>query len=732
MDFNLTSLKKDKVEIPERPGHSISNDRHVAMKDAIAPYARKTEQKNLTSVYVDYKTRNTKIAWVICPEWAPEFPPFNLARLSGVCKTAGYESFILDLNAKAHKIYRKDWQPNKKLPFRLWDPTGSWHWQPENYYKDIHPLLGPILEKAVDYIINQKPQVVGFTQYYTSEEPTNWMARELKKKAPHIITVVGGSNVHKDWFNAIPEYDYVVSGEGEAAILEILEEIENGHVPTEQKIMKQPEKQRINISQMPMPDYEGIDFNDYVVPNGVTSEFSRGCTAKCTFCDETHFWRYRQRRAESVLEEAEWLWYNRGVDIMWFIDSLVNGDINELRAFARGIKAKNLPTKWTGYARCDGKMDDEYFKDLAEGGCIMLNYGCESGSQKVLDSMHKGVTVKEMEDNFRLGAKYGIWAATNWIVGFPTEDLIDFAHTMTFLWRNRNNNLNNIGAGVGMAVGPESIVGQNPQRWNVSWHKYQGHWIRNDLTFGGTHMLHRVKFFYIYLDQIVHCAKNYIGYPVRYALKQEHYDIVYDDEKLRHTIDYEDFDFNIIKPNINVYADTMVNEIWPLLRMLWLIRGGYEISIKFNPEIDLKEFGAQYGPGMFVGNYRFKIDHEGNWKADFEYNFEQIDNPYDTRSDNDPFKGPFFAQDYSNMNSNAAYRAKKLAKPDWGTGERQEPDWDEMFAEQKYLNETIDFTYKYHFKETGKWSRDSNKIAVPDEIKTKSYNHNLIDIKEIK
>ena len=75
------------------------------------------------------------------------------------------------------------------------------------------------------------------------------------------------------------------------------------------------------------------------------------------------------------------------------------------------------------YARCDGRMDDEYFKDIAEGGCIMLNFGCESGSQKVLDDMAKGVTTKEMEDNFDSCKEYGVYAVTNWIVGFQQRSM---------------------------------------------------------------------------------------------------------------------------------------------------------------------------------------------------------------------------------------------------------------------------------------------------------------------
>ena len=117
LDFNLTKLAKDKVEIPDRPTADVENDRHMEMMKVIAPYAKKKEQKNMTPVYVDYKTRDTKIAFVMCPEWAPEFPPFNLARLSGVCKSAGYESRIYDLNIRAYNLHQDDWQPNNKIPF---------------------------------------------------------------------------------------------------------------------------------------------------------------------------------------------------------------------------------------------------------------------------------------------------------------------------------------------------------------------------------------------------------------------------------------------------------------------------------------------------------------------------------------------------------------------------------------------------------------------------------------
>lgn len=719
IDFNLNNLAKDKAELPEKPELSVEDARHQAMHDVIKKYAKPVQQKNMTAIYADYKTRKSSIVLVMCPEWAPEFPPFNLARLSGICKSAGYETTIMDLNVKAYNLHQNEWQPGGKLPFRLWDPSASWHWLGETYMNDVHPLLEPLLEEGIQQILEMNPTVVGFSQYYISEEPTNWMAQQIKERAPHIKLAVGGSNVHKDWFDHRGIYDYVVAGEGEAAILQILDDVEEGIEHDEHPvIMKQSVKERININGMPMPDYTGLDFNEYKVPNGVTSEFSRGCTAKCTFCEETHFWKYRQRQAVDVITEAEWLYYNKGADVMWFIDSLVNGNPNELRAFALALRAKKIPMRWTGYARCDGRMDEEYFRDISgEGGCIMFNYGIESGSQRVLDDMAKGVTIKEMEDNFKWGKKYGVMAATNWIVGFPTEKHIDFAQSMTFLWRNRNMNINNVGAGVGMAVGPETIAGQNPHKFNVSWHKYQNHWIANDFTIGGTHVMHRVKFFHMFLDLISDSTEIPFGYPVRTNLALEHYDIKLDNPDAQYEIEYEDFDYMIIKPNISPFADHLVNEIWPFLRLLWLTKGGYTAKIKFNPEIDLKEFGSQFGPGMFEAEYNFRINAEGSWTANFEYDFKQIDNPYDMRAPER--RGPFFAQDYSRMQSNAAQRARALAKPTWDKLKgRDDIDFNDLLEEEKFLNENIDFTFDYKFTGTGKWDRTEAVIEVPDEIST--------------
>lgn len=733
MDFNLRKLAKPKLEVKARPTDDIANAKHMAMLEAIAPYAKKTVQKNLTPVYVNYKTRKTKLVLVLCPEWAPMFPPFNLARLSGIAKTAGFETSILDLNIIAYNEYKHNWIPNKKLPFKLWDPSASWHWLSDTYYKDIHPVLEPLLDKAVDDIISMNPDLVGFTIYYISEEPTKWMCQEIKRRAPHIKIAVGGSNVQKNWFQIHSYYDYVVNGEGEQALLNILDEIENGIEYTEPQYISQPEEQRININGLPMPDYESIDFSLYDIPNGVNSEISRGCTAKCTFCEETHFYKYRQRQAVDLLSEVEWLYYNKGTDVIWFIDSLVNGNLKELRAFCKAVDAKGLKINWTGYARCDGRMDLEYFKDLRAGGCIMLNYGIESGSQKVLDDMDKGVTIAEMEQNFIDGKKVGIFAATNWIVGFPTEDFKDFADSFTFLWRMRNMNINNVGAGVGFGLGPETIAGQNPDRFNLSYHKYHGHWITKDFAKAGPHVMTRVKTFHMFLDFMTGCTVLPFQYPIRDQLAKTHYKIHLHDPNLINEIEYEDFDYNIISPNINPFANTLVNEMWPFFRMLWRCRGGYDAEVYFNPEIDLKEFGYQYGPAYYWATFKFSITKDGQWKANFDFKFDQnVKNPDDEMYSRPKERhGPFYAQDYSRMMSNTAKRARVLAKPSWDIEKgRSDSEFWSLLEEENFLNQNIDFSFKFKYKKTGTWGdyiKFKKEVPKVKKIKESVFTINFIN-----
>jgi len=707
-------LAKEEWKPNEKPDVEMADAKHLSMMQAIAPYVKSNKvQKNVTNVDISYATRKTKLLLVLMPEWAPEFPPFNTARLTAVAKSAGYHTRALDLNIKAYRYLRHHVETGL-LDFDPWNGTREWKWLEANYHTDIHPALEPLFRKHLNEIIANPPDVVGFSVYYCNEEPVRWMVKELKAALPNIKIIVGGSNTHNqvERMSQEPLYDYVCNGEGEKILLEILEEIENGVVYETTQVRRQPEEQRINISNLPLPDYSDFDMNEYRFPNGVCSELSRGCTAKCTFCEETHFWRYRQRQATDALSEVEHLYYTYGTDVFWFIDSLVNGNINELRAFCKGVIAKDLKIHWTGYARCDGRMDREFFEDLAKSGCIMLNYGIESGSQRTLDNMAKGVTIKEMEQNLQDGIDTGVMAFSNWMVGFPTETHQDFADTMTFLWRNRNKGFVNIAAGFGFGLGPTSVAGQNPEKFNLHDHQYIGQWISKDFSLSKMHVVMRMKMFATFLQNVKFQTSYDVTIPDRPNLPKFHYKIQYNDPNKLNEIEYENYHYDIARPNISPFADSLFNEMFVLWRMLWRTRGGFKGVMIFDEDLDMKEWGDRNAGPMWA-EHTFEITDDGKWKARSWVKYKQ---PPTDMAEGQPYarRSPFFAQDYSRYQINTAKRARVFAKPKWGDEGRNHEEFMWLLEEEKIMNQCIDFTFEHIWEGEGDWSDvDNYKIDIP-------------------
>lgn len=692
-----------KVNLP-KPGDG--QDRHMAMLEAIAPFARSVS-KNLTEVKIIPSTKKSKAIFVLLPEWSPMMAPFNIARLSSVVLKAGYQTKCYDINAKLY-IQHPKWIEDGKIDYNPWDGARSFKWDQHYYFEELHNLALPTLEYYLDEIEREKPDFVGLTMYYCNESPVIWFAQELKKRLPNVKLGLGGPGMHLRFHQVQHEppyfengrhlFDYAVTGEGEQLILQILAEIEQGYKKEGIQMLSQQGKERLNLNNFPIPDYKDFDFNDYEISNGMLTEFSRGCVAKCTFCEETHFWNYRQRQAISAIEEIEHMYYTYGTNVIWFLDSLVNGNLSELRAFCKAVVAKQMEIKWTGYSRCDGRMDDEYFKDLAASGCFMLNYGCESGSDKVLADMVKGVTKKEMEQNFKSNKKYKIEAMTNWIVGFPTEQYQDFSDTMTMLWRNRLNNITVISTAPGFGLGMQTINGQNPDRFGIENFWFCGGILRKDRTLSKFHTLIRVKSFAIFCMEMVKHVPHPVAIPNRPNLIGKHYVLEFLDKDQCFDIEYENFDYNILKPNISSFADSLVNEMFVLFRLIWRMKGAFKMTYKFNPIIDKEEFGTIHSE-PFYADVEFNIDKEGNWNSKGTYKFEQPESYTEDRANLYPFKH----FDFSKLDSDAAKRARKLAKSEFGMEGRPAESFVELEEHVMKLNREENLSFEYAYETSGKW-----------------------------
>jgi len=609
-------------------------------KDVIAAkgllkYAR--PQSNLSDVVIENNiTRNTHLILVMMPKWAVYFAPYNIARLSAVARAAGYKTSVRDYNVETwHRL-------KNTLDKDPYEGHGSkdYLWLDEMYENTLKSHVDPLLEEYLEDLVSLKPDVVGFSLYYTNVIPSFWMAEQLKKRLPGVKIIGGGSHLQwhdEDSGGRYPNFDHVIKGEAEELLLEILDKIDTGQT-LDRYQYNSDFGRRINLDSLPFPDYSDMNVNRYLVPNAISAEISRGCVAKCAFCAETLFWKYRGRQGLRILDEVEQQYRTYGTNVFWFIDSLVNGNTNALREFALGVVERGLKIKWKGYARCDDRMDFEYLRDLKNSGCFDLSFGIESGSQLVLDAMKKNTKVPVIERNLNDCKKLGISCSTNWMLGFPGEASDDFAKTMTMAWRVQScvGNMSR----QAMNLGPSRIA-NDPERYNIHPKYFLNYWATTDLGNTKLHRLIRVKSFNILAEQM----PKYSARPP--ALRNEfarslnntfNFDIEFKNQitpkDLPHYVDipYEDFDYEIIKsPGLDsLFKRTVVNEIWPLFRTLWRSRkkSAMKMFVKFDPSWDYNNHGGALGGDNFTAVYNFEIDDNKQWRASCDLKFIAPENPY--------------------------------------------------------------------------------------------------------
>ena len=597
---------------------AVDDSTHVKIAESFLasqrPKYESRKQKNLTAVEARYEiTRQNRVALVVAPEWSPLAPPYGIARMSALSKFMGFATKCWDININTkHQAGCPEY----------WTAYEDWKWTEPHYSENIHPKIEPTLLKYIDEIVSWNPTIIGFSSWYTNDTCTTWIAKQFRQRLLNAVLVLGGANATQLKVSHKGLFDHVVSGEGELWWVRILEHYENpqNEIP---HLCIQSKDQRVDLDSMPPADYSDMDISLYD-SGGISCEFSRGCIANCVYCNETIFWKFRARQAPAVIEEIEIAYREQGIRSVWFIDSLLNGNLKELRAFAEELIARNIKVSWTGYSRIDGKMDREFWQLLKNSGASGFAFGIESGSQKVLDLMKKNCRVEWIEQN--MADLYAIDSTNNfatWFTGFPGEELTDVAQTQTLLWRLRESGMGGQSCGT-CGLGHGTPLDLERERFGVDPVDWSWGWATKDMRNTVFHRFIRWKTTNVLLEQFrSHGIKKKYVINLQYPTLKDHYTISSNPENWVTDIPREpDFDYEIIKVDINPVANTLVNEIWPLLRVFWLAMGPYKFTMNFEPERDLAEFGylryPRGGEHRFWADYSFEIDAAGNWSADFD------------------------------------------------------------------------------------------------------------------
>lgn len=605
------------VQAPDPQPRNVGVDTHVAFAEmhmANRPKVESRKQKNLTEVVQQSATtRKNRVALVVAPEWTQLAPPYGIARMSALSKHGGWPTKLWDIN-----ILTKH---EAGVP-ELWTAYEDWKWTEPNYSKNVHPVIEPTLRKYMDEVVAWAPTVIGFSTWYTNDTCTMWMAKEFRKLIPGVKIIIGGANATQMRVSEPGVADHIVSGEGELWFVRILENFET-HTEDIPHICIQTKDQRVDLDSMPPADYTDINVKLYD-SGGITCEFSRGCIANCVYCNETIFWKFRSRQANRVIEEIANVYHTQGLSCVWFIDSLLNGNLRELEAFAQALIEQKININWTGYSRIDGKMDKSFWAMLKQAGANGFAFGVESGSQKVLDLMKKNCKVEWIEQNFNDLRDIGmINNFATWFTGFPGEELTDVAQTLTMMWRLRLSGMGGQSSGT-CGLGHGTPLDLEREKFGVASQDWCYGWVTADGKNTGFNRFIRWKVANVLLEQFrLHKAPEWLQPVIQYPPLAKHYSIEYDPENWLDPIPWEkEFDYYIIKDDINPIANHLVNEIWPFLRVFWLAMGPYKFHIEFDPDRDLDEFGymryPRGGEHRFWARYDFEIDANGAWSADFD------------------------------------------------------------------------------------------------------------------
>ncbi len=234
----------------------------------------------------------------------------------------------------------------------------------------------------------------------------------------------------------IPDWvDYVVQGEGEQAICDIVE----GRVAN--RLIRYPRIE--NLDELPMPAWDCFvnlpyqwEVNFFEDRPVFTMNTSRGCPFQCTFCSVGSVWGKQCTcfSAGRIVSDIDQLIRNYGAKGIYFREDNFTLDQKRLRRFCDLMIERGIRIPWVCESRVS-TLTRETVERMVQAGLKGFYFGVESGSQRMLDFMKKGITVEQIENAFRWCHELDVKAAASVVVGVPGETETDLAATQELLKR---------------------------------------------------------------------------------------------------------------------------------------------------------------------------------------------------------------------------------------------------------------------------------------------------------
>ncbi len=311
---------------------------------------------------------------------------------------------------------------------RVWDPKGE-------------------TRKTVEELERFDPEVIGISILTPNVGWGKNIAGILKERVSGAVLVVGGVHATALPVETIQAFqaDVVIVGEGEYTMRELCKRVEEGRSMRGLKGLCYRKGKRVvqnggrelipNLDELPFPARHLLDFEWYLKPTGKHSRIrgvflerstimmtSRGCPYRCIYCGSHLVFgrRVRRRSIENSVDEIEHLINKYGIMGIWFVDDTFTVNTRWCVRFCKELLERRLDLTWGCQARVN-VVSRELLREMKKAGCVQVDFGVESGSQRVLDSLKKDIRLDDVRKAFRIAKEVGLRRMASFMVGSPFE-----------------------------------------------------------------------------------------------------------------------------------------------------------------------------------------------------------------------------------------------------------------------------------------------------------------------